>query len=191
MNARGRGRSLCRVSCQNSHPQALSSFGGMCDACLKWRENEMEKAYSYEAREGRWGLGIAKQKHILASKSLSAILWNTVVPKWCIPGNSSNRILNSDTSIRELSVITSSYLAQPHDHFQSGYCTDRASCISSAEENKKDVSMILLLSQVSHTTFSSKHRENNINFFSYYFICISCLRCLIPATLLPWIISWF
>lgn len=29
----------------------------------------MEKAYGYEAREGRQGLGIAKQKHILASKS--------------------------------------------------------------------------------------------------------------------------
>lgn len=135
--------------------------------------------------------GTAKQKHISGSKSLSVILWNTVVPKWYIPGNSSNRILNSDTSIRERSVIRSSYLAQLHDHFQPGVCIDRASCISSAEENKKDISEILLLSQVSHTTFSSKHRENNINFFSYYFICIWRLRCLIKATLLPWIISWF
>lgn len=126
----------------------------------------------------------------LCSKSLGVILWNTVVPKGYIPGNSSNRILNPHTSIQELQVIRPSYPTQSHGHFQPGYCIDRT-CINSAKENKEDVSKILLLSQVSYTTFSDDHRENNINFLSHYFICIWCLRCLIKATLLPWIISRF
>lgn len=117
-------------------------------------------------------------------------LWSAVVPKQYLPGNPSDRILNLESSIWELPVIRSHYLAQLHDHFQPGYCIDRASCINNAKENKEDVSKIMLLSQVSHTTFSCEHREDDINFLSHYFICIWCLRCLIKATLLPCIISW-
>lgn len=81
-------------------------------------------------------------------------------------------ILNSDTSIGELPVISSSYVAPPHDQFQPDYGINRASCISNAEDSKGDVSKILLLSRVSNTTLSNEHRENYINFLSYYFICI-------------------
>lgn len=133
---------------------------------MKWRK------CVYEAREGGIRWETAKQKYICASKSLSVIVWNIMVSKWYIPRNSSDRILNSDTSIREILVIRSGYLAPNHDHFQPGYCIDRASCKSNAEENKGDISKILLLSRVSHTTFSNELRENNINFLSYYFICI-------------------
>lgn len=39
------------ASCQYNHLQTFFSFSRICDACLNWTENEMDKAYGYEARE--------------------------------------------------------------------------------------------------------------------------------------------
>lgn len=153
------GGTHCWVSCQNNHPQCVSSFCGICDAWLKWAEHEMEKAYRYEPKEGEIRWETARQKHIVSLKFRVSMSFFGI--QWFLSGTFLGilqTILNSDTSIRELPVIRSSYLAQAHDQFQPDYGKDRASCISNAEESKGDASKILPLSRVSHTTFSNEHR---------------------------------